>query len=641
MRTMTHWALAAMAAAALALAGCGGGGSGNVSGPIPEPPAPSTPAQQALALAALVEANDAADAAVMAANDAVKEAEDAVKEAEDAVDAADKALAKAMAGRKDVAAARTAKENADTALTDAKKAKEDADEALMDAKKAQTTVAGIDSTMVDTAEGAEAIKTAAEAAETAATAAETAAMAAETAAMAAETAATTAETAAEMAAGVHVLALFKDANAYDVTAVAVLDDPATTDKDESMTAKEATAKAMADEVASVGMAIMAAADDQMNKTATASWMGNMADDPGTAETDESTMEVLTVTVDGITSDTKGNDNGTPDDATDDVKPNAMMIDPLGVFAGFDLADAKTNKRFIVFTDKMQGTHQVLRVDAQTEIIATDVPVGPDKVEKLGEMSGGMYVNVTVTANGVENNATGDPLTGTLSCPANVECVIEIGTDGLPDALTGYVFNGSRPAVEAVDRVDAADDDMDYLIFGLWLDEASGGADSFGAFSQGGDAAASLDNAAIKGTAMYAGSAAGAHHITDGPVSWFDGDAMLTADFDTDMIEGEISNIRVDGGAPLADSIHLSRTGFGNDGTISGGTAEMGVSQPFLGTWQGKLYGQPDDDKKTDDVSENLVAPGSVAGTFGVSRDTDTGDDVVTESFVGAFGAHKQ
>ena len=32
---------------------------------------------------------------------------------------------------------------------------------------------------------------------------------------------------------------------------------------------------------------------------------------------------------------------------------------------------------------------------------------------------------------------------------------------------------------------------------------------------------------------------------------------------------------------------------------------------------------------------------SVAGTFGVTRETGTGDDTMTESYVGAFGAHKK
>ena len=39
--------------------------------------------------------------------------------------------------------------------------------------------------------------------------------------------------------------------------------------------------------------------------------------------------------------------------------------------------------------------------------------------------------------------------------------------------------------------------------------------------------------ALEGTATYRGSAVGAHHKTGSGVSFFDGDANLTADFDAD------------------------------------------------------------------------------------------------------------
>ena len=47
------------------------------------------------------------------------------------------------------------------------------------------------------------------------------------------------------------------------------------------------------------------------------------------------------------------------------------------------------------------------------------------------------------------------------------------------------------------------------------------------------------------------------------------------------------------------------------------------------------------DAETDDIDESTRAPGSVAGTFGVTRvdDAKTMDVDETESYVGAFGAH--
>ena len=57
---------------------------------------------------------------------------------------------------------------------------------------------------------------------------------------------------------------------------------------------------------------------------------------------------------------------------------------------------------------------------------------------------------------------------------------------------------------------------------------------------------------------------------------------------------------------------------------------------FNGTWSGGFFGNGE--KATDH-------PGSVAGTFGVTNTTTTGmgDDAVTvtESYVGAFGAHRK
>ena len=57
-----------------------------------------------------------------------------------------------------------------------------------------------------------------------------------------------------------------------------------------------------------------------------------------------------------------------------------------------------------------------------------------------------------------------------------------------------------------------------------------------------------------------------------------------------------------------------------------------MTHTFNGTWSGGFFGNGE--KPTDH-------PGSVAGTFGVTDTTGTGDDVVTESYVGAFGAHQQ
>ena len=70
---------------------------------------------------------------------------------------------------------------------------------------------------------------------------------------------------------------------------------------------------------------------------------------------------------------------------------------------------------------------------------------------------------------------------------------------------------------------------------------------------------------------------------------------------------------------------------------------------YTGSWDGSFY-NPAMMKGEDGLVDDLTkAPGSVAGTFGVTGTDDMGtttgadptaDDVIT-SYVGAFGAHKQ
>ena len=200
---------------------------------------------------------------------------------------------------------------------------------------------------------------------------------------------------------------------------------------------------------------------------------------------------------------------------------------------------------------------------------------------------------------------------------------------------------------------------DYLAFGIWLSEVATGEDTFGAFAVGGTGYETTVGDVVTGTARYSGSAVGAHHETDGPVSYFEGEANLTAEFgaadEIGTIEGSIDDIRVNGADPEADSIRLVRTPIA---ATFNGTAVMGpqtgpgeASHRFNGTWSGSFFGAStavEEDLETDAIEAidaGARAPASVAGTFGVTRSetTGTGDDEMTttiESFVGAFGAHK-
>ena len=114
----------------------------------------------------------------------------------------------------------------------------------------------------------------------------------------------------------------------------------------------------------------------------------------------------------------------------------------------------------------------------------------------------------------------------------------------------------------------------------------------------------------------------------------------------------IDNI-VAGGESMSDVILLNDDGTPDDGNmVAAGTfsgdARMGTATTVdavttythNGSWSGQFFNGTADDDTTADVNESHVAPDSVAGTFGVTGTTGMGDDAVTRSYVGAFGAHK-
>ena len=600
----------------------------------------------------VADAKEAAATAVMAAMAAKDAANTAATAAETARDAARAAYMRAMAARTDSETARMEYMEASAAATAARAAANEANTAYMAAMSAHD---GID----DGGSVADA--------QSAQMTAETQQGNAETAQGTAESEQMTAETAqgdAEMAAATHVLRLFQAANGAHV-----MDDESTMEVDET-----------AAHVTSVGAAlatIAAVADGAQagGTTATATWTGNNVDNPATMDTDESTTEMLSIAVDPGGSGTAIPFNlvAAEEDDTDTADINesiqtARKIADLGVFQGYELweddEDATTatdRARAIVFTNKQQGDDQVLAV---AEVAARSV-VG-ETITAPGELSNVRSSGRTIT--GVTWTPSGQaPLMGTLTCGDT--CDITLGEDGAVTAIEGYTFTGSRAAVEEVTAADATDS-HEYLIFGLWLDEsADGNTDTIGAFADGGvvggtDYAVSVQNA-VTGTATYTGNAAGAHHKTGEGVNWFHGDARLTANFgaiDTDAergtdppadttpgtISGEISNIRLNGGDPMSDSIVLRQAAL-MDGTATfNGNARMGAGEiqaddtvmyPYNGTWSGSFYGATADDTDTTDVNESVTAPLATAGTFGVTMSEGTGDDMVVESFVGAFGAH--
>ena len=427
--------------------------------------------------------------------------------------------------------------------------------------------------------------------------------------------------AAETAAGTHVLGLFTSANAYDV-------------KDDD----DAEA-----EVASVGAAIALAAaamdgGQAGTATATAAWDVDTPDNPDTADVDEAMPTPLTITFDPADGDAFTSDTVGMPDADTVVKPNAKQTNVGGDFPHlFDISSG--DARVLVFTDKEQETPEVVAVTALTFVNAAVVA---NQIASLGESSDG-GTSYPGTYSLVDDDTE---IEGTFTCTGDSCSLVYEGSgdDVEVSAVTGYTFSGRREGVTAVTAAAKAD----YLLFGVWLDEVAegddAGADTFGAIATGGQPFTADNVQALEGKATYRGPAVGAHHKTGSGVSSFDGDANLTADFGDNeaagSIKGTIENISVGGGDPMAEPIHLVKTDF-TDGAFNtfDGRAVMGQQvgpgqekHTFNGTWSGGLFGNGE--KMTDH-------PGSVAGTFGVTGKTGTGDDVVTESYVGAFGAHQQ
>ena len=581
------------------------------------------------------DATDAASDAATAARTAATAARTAATEARNAANDANAAYMRAMAARTGSDAAKT---QADAAAEAATAAETAANTAEMAADAAEAAHMGIDN------DGT------AMAAEMAQETAENEQMRAVTQRDVAETAQDTAETAQGLAdthAMTHVLRLFLAANGDRVM-----------DGDDDR----------AEHVASVGtaMATIAAAaggNQAAGTTATLIFPGNTVDDPGT-DADEFVEGMLGITVNvagGATilaelRESRGATDLNGDGDTDDpgeaaYTQTAREIADLGRFQGYELweddgDDTATSvgdrARAIVFTNKQKGGDSVLTQTAATARSIVDLEFDNTNVGELSTVTstGTTITGVTWTPNGEA------PLMGTLSCTTG--CSITLGADGAVTDIQGYSFTGSREAREAVTAA-AATEDNDYLAFGLWLEESDdGNTDTFGAFAVGGTDYAVNVQDAVTGTATYSGNAAGAHHKTGEGVNWFHGNASLTANFGTaavpGTISGAISDIRVNGGPAMSDSIYLGQAALtGGTATFNGAafmgeaTAPGASTHEFDGTWSGSFFGGTENDADTP-VDESVTAPLATAGTFGVTMSEGTGDDMVVESFVGAFGA---
>ncbi len=603
------------------------------------------------------EAKRFADSAQQHYMDAKGKSDDAADEADAAADA----VAKARRARTDVTAAMkaemaaiAAKNDAATAAAAAKMAAEAAKEAYEAAKVATDIVAA--ETQREMAETQDGIAEANHMGSDDVVGAGPSYKAAMAARMDAEEAATT-----------HVLGLFLVANAMHLTAEDV-DMPNTPANESTTEANEAQDALRVRNRRAINTAIATTAedsDDAPNSSGTTAteamvaWAADTPDDPET-DADESAPGAFTIALsaggEDVTTALNFDAIDTPEEPANEGDPTPEQVDERNAFetaglTGFgrayqlQMTDNNDRIRALIWTDKAQATAAVTAVSG---VDVTNDAVTAEQIVELGTKSGSGYTGVEFDHDTTVQDDP--PLMGSLSCPNGETCSIEV-VNGDVTAISGYVFTGSRAAVEGKD----ANPRNDYLAFGIWLRDA-GTADvngavadnryTFGAFADGGLPAAQDALAAAKGTATYTGSAAGVHS-TANRVDFFYGNANLSADFDDLEVTGRVSHIYA-GGERVNDDIVLDLnaedTANMADGAFTGrsrmGTGRTGddgnLHYPMEGTWAGNFYNPVAEDADTT-VMEAETPPGAAAGTFGV---TSTAQGV-TESYVGAFGAHKQ
>lgn len=190
------------------------------------------------------------------------------------------------------------------------------------------------------------------------------------------------------------------------------------------------------------------------------------------------------------------------------------------------------------------------------------------------------------------------------------------------------------------------DDTDYLVYGLWawIPRDVNDVEDFeiGVFADGGDPFTGANVLALTGTATYRGEANGIYSYPDNEAEggiendFFEARVQLNANFGAadaaGTISGAITEPRSDDGSRVDDEgdpivLTLGTATIGtDDGGFFTGDASMTLgSLSHTGRWGGELFGN----------GAAGAAPGSVAGTFGV---TATAPGIGQATLVGAFGA---
>ena len=467
-------------------------------------------------------------------------------------------------------------------------------------------------------------------------------------------------------AAMHVLGLLKMANAVSEM-----------DADDRKAAMKAVAMAIGSAAGMPEAAVTDADNDSSTTdgsgatTVNAMWPADTPDDPDTnANEFVAGMLAINVAPDGSTARVFRTTAAEEDDVSttdiDETVVTATKIDGLGMFMhGYSISGGGTHA--IVFTDKKQGKAEVTEktitlTNANVMLSRIMVTEGETPDGTVGDLGG------SKSTYDHDGNPDTDAVTGAYSCSVTNGCSIQV-TDG---KITGVVGTGtllfSTTGAQTIVAEAAAMENIDYLAFGVWLDEddsannGGSGNPQFAAFAGGGTT--SETPATLTGKATYNGAATGVY-TAGSSVDYFQARATLMADFgaiDTDpektavppadtslgMISGTIDRI-VAGGDSMSDVIKLNSAALTVDGGFAG-NARMGpamvkdnmATYDYNGHWGGQFYGPATDNMATTTVTEgpDNTAPAAAAGTFGVTGTMGEGDDAMTRSYVGAFGARR-
>ncbi len=229
--------------------------------------------------------------------------------------------------------------------------------------------------------------------------------------------------------------------------------------------------------------------------------------------------------------------------------------------------------------------------------------------------------------------------GYFQCAATQSAACTIGRRG-----NRYIEVAGEWSFHATDTARALVDDKSYMYFGWWRRvQTEDGTQSFQRFRNGlsSDHAATIGSGsaftALTGSATYRGPAAGQYAIyqplgTQSDSGSFTASAVLTADFDSDMLSGTVSNFsNASDWSVTLNAASMEGGDVDNDTGSTGWTIGTSTSkQP--GVWDATFYSEAPYVGQIPDV---LV--GDFTAIFD-DDDSDTNGDV--GRIVGAFGARK-